>query len=239
MAINFPNSPSVGQVYEFGDYKYTFDGIKWTSVLKYGLAAAKINSETAPISPEDGLMWYIPSTGKSYIWYEDGTSGQWVEENPSIGAVSHDLLDNRNNIGAHSTTAIQAESGDSVQVELDQHTLINQSSLIAQGYSGNYGFFSKGFTYTVEGDLGISTDGALYKYVGVNSLPVIVELGTDPSSSPSDYQIVVFGSSNEVGLTSERPTTDITAGTYYFDTDLGIPIWYNGSVWIDATGSSV
>lgn len=85
MAINFPNSPSIGQVYEFGDYRYTYDGVKWTSVLKYGLAAAKIASETPPPNPEAGLMWFVPSTGESYIWYEDEDSGQWIEERPSIG----------------------------------------------------------------------------------------------------------------------------------------------------------
>lgn len=91
MAINFPNSPSIGQVYEFGDYRYTYDGVKWTSVLKYGLAAAKIASETPPPNPEAGLMWFVPSTGESYIWYEDEDSGQWIEERPSVGAPFGDF----------------------------------------------------------------------------------------------------------------------------------------------------
>ncbi len=41
------------------------------------------------------------------------------------------------------------------------------------------------------------------------------------------------------GTTAERPVNGIDVGHYYFDTDLGIPIWYNGSAWIDATGSTV
>ena len=41
------------------------------------------------------------------------------------------------------------------------------------------------------------------------------------------------------GATADRPTTNLVVGEYYFDTTLGIPIWYDGSGWVDATGSSV
>lgn len=119
MAINFPNAPSSGQVYEFGDYTYTFDGVKWTSILKYGLAAAKVSSETPPPNPENGLMWYVPSTGESYLWYVDGDSGQWIQENPSIGAVAHNYLEGVNDAGAHEASAIALASGNSVQYESD------------------------------------------------------------------------------------------------------------------------
>ena len=41
------------------------------------------------------------------------------------------------------------------------------------------------------------------------------------------------------GITSDRPTDRVRVGTTYFDTTLGIPIWWNGSDWIDATGTVV
>lgn len=41
------------------------------------------------------------------------------------------------------------------------------------------------------------------------------------------------------GTTSERPTNGLEIGSYYFDTTLGYMIWYNGSGWVDAAGSSV
>jgi hypothetical protein len=40
------------------------------------------------------------------------------------------------------------------------------------------------------------------------------------------------------GATGSRPATPAT-GTMYLDTTLGLPIWYTGSVWIDAAGVSV
>lgn len=43
------------------------------------------------------------------------------------------------------------------------------------------------------------------------------------------------------GTTAQRPITGITAGIEYFDSTLGIPIWYSGSgsVWFDSTGAAV
>jgi hypothetical protein len=41
------------------------------------------------------------------------------------------------------------------------------------------------------------------------------------------------------GVTASRPTERLEVGQYYFDTTLGIPIWYDGTNWVDATGTTV
>lgn len=41
-----------------------------------------------------------------------------------------------------------------------------------------------------------------------------------------------------VGTTLERPE-DPEIGQMYFDTDLGIPIWWSGSIWVNASGNDV
>lgn len=40
------------------------------------------------------------------------------------------------------------------------------------------------------------------------------------------------------GTTANRPTS-VPTGYMYFDTDLGKPIWWNGTGWVDATGTAV
>lgn len=96
MAINFPSAPVQGQVYEYGDYRYTWDGTKWTSVIKYGSSAVKIQSATPPAAPEPGLQWFDDSNGLTYIWHvNEGTSqGQWVEDAPQglVDAVGDNIL---------------------------------------------------------------------------------------------------------------------------------------------------
>ena len=40
------------------------------------------------------------------------------------------------------------------------------------------------------------------------------------------------------GTTANRPTANLAAGDYYFDTTLGKPIWYSGSGWVLADGTA-
>lgn len=51
------------------------------------------------------------------------------------------------------------------------------------------------------------------------------------------HRIVV--SMQQSGTTANRPDKLLWVGRRYFDTTLGKPIWYSGSVWVDATGASV
>jgi hypothetical protein len=46
----------------------------------------------------------------------------------------------------------------------------------------------------------------------------------------------------DAGITANRPVTNVQIGQFYFDTSLGAngkPIWYNGTIWIDASGTAV
>jgi hypothetical protein len=38
------------------------------------------------------------------------------------------------------------------------------------------------------------------------------------------------------GTTAERPTVTLI-GFIYFDTDLGKPVWWTGTKWVDAAGA--
>ena len=41
------------------------------------------------------------------------------------------------------------------------------------------------------------------------------------------------------GNTASRPINKVSVGQIYFDTTLGLPIWWNGTDWIDAAGTVV
>lgn len=59
---------------------YFRSGSTWQEVSGGGAT----NSDTAPASPSNGDIWFETDTAKTFVWYEDGTSNQWVE----IGAAS-------------------------------------------------------------------------------------------------------------------------------------------------------
>ena len=60
------------------DTLYVYDGTTWVTTGGGGGASITV-SDTAPASPTTGAMWFDSTTGKTFLWYEDGTSNQWVE----------------------------------------------------------------------------------------------------------------------------------------------------------------
>lgn len=85
MAFDFPNAPTVGQVYTSPTgVAYTWDGQKWASGSGYG---AIYVSDTPPSAPS-GSLWWESDSGILYISYNDGNSIQWV----AIGGVRGNVI---------------------------------------------------------------------------------------------------------------------------------------------------
>jgi len=78
-----------------------------------------------------------------------------------------------------------------------------------------------------------------------DALPITGQPGNQFASWPKSWanwlnQVwAVTTTLNSSGTTANRPTENLWVGRFYFDTSLGIPIWYDGTNWIDATGSTV
>ena len=60
-----------------GDYEW---------IAQSGGGASVTTSSTAPTSPNDGDLWFDTDELKTYVYYNDGTSSQWVQSNPT-GAI--------------------------------------------------------------------------------------------------------------------------------------------------------
>jgi hypothetical protein len=73
MALDFPSSPSNGQVYEGYTWNDTVGA--WQSIQT---GAAVIVSTTAPENPFPGQLWLDSTSALMYIYYDDGDSSQWV-----------------------------------------------------------------------------------------------------------------------------------------------------------------
>ncbi len=71
----------------------TYDGKLYTkkdngtaSVVELsGGGASVTTSDTAPVSPSDGDLWYDSVSGRLYVYYDDGSSSQWVDAAPQGG----------------------------------------------------------------------------------------------------------------------------------------------------------
>ena len=47
-----------------------------------GLVGSGYIGDTPPAQPSSGTEWYCTTDGRTYVWYEDNDSGQWVESSP-------------------------------------------------------------------------------------------------------------------------------------------------------------
>ena len=75
MAIDFPSSPTNGQVY--GNYTYSTAKGAWTATAQSPLKA--VVGDVAPSSPTNGTLWLNSTDGYMYVYYTDGTSNQWIQ----------------------------------------------------------------------------------------------------------------------------------------------------------------
>lgn len=77
-AVDFPSSPVTGQT--FGNW--VWDGMKWTAHSSATTSALVVLiSDTAPPTPQVGNLWFDSVKLGLYVWYDDGTSQQWVASN--------------------------------------------------------------------------------------------------------------------------------------------------------------
>ena len=65
------------------------DNIDHIKEIAAGIEGLSVNGyigDTPPTEPTAGATWYCTLDGRSYIWYEDTDSGQWVESSPQSGS---------------------------------------------------------------------------------------------------------------------------------------------------------
>ena len=84
MAYFFPDAPLVGQE----SNGYIWDGQKW---VKRQPGDATISS-TPPTNAHSGQLWWDSDSGDLYIYYNDGTSAQWVGVDTGSGVSTASVV---------------------------------------------------------------------------------------------------------------------------------------------------
>lgn len=125
MAIDFPATPNVGDVYSDGGRSWRWNGSGWTS--RGAPSQTFTTSDTAPASPNVGDVWFNSSSGITYIYYDS----VWVEIG-NTAAVTSFIAD------TDADTTIKAEeSSDEDRLRFDiagnQVMLIDPSGVSVDG----------------------------------------------------------------------------------------------------------
>ena len=92
MALTFPSSPSNGQLYTdtVTGYRYIYNataGVWSFSSNNVGMSV----SSTPPSNVAPGSMWFNREIGRTFVYYDDGDSKQWIETVPA-GAVDTNVV---------------------------------------------------------------------------------------------------------------------------------------------------
>ena len=75
MALDFPASPTNGQVFSSGGVSWTFDGEKW-KISSSSIEPVFISSSTP--TGVAGQIYWDSDESTAYIYYDDGDTAQWV-----------------------------------------------------------------------------------------------------------------------------------------------------------------
>ena len=76
MALDFPASPTNGQVFSSGGVSWIYDGNKWKVNAGTSVEPVFVSS-TAPTGVAGQIYWDSDES-TAYIYYDDGNTAQWV-----------------------------------------------------------------------------------------------------------------------------------------------------------------
>lgn len=195
MAYNFPDSPSNGDTFTLNGVTYTYNSTKgvWKDTAVGVLPATVTSSDTAPTSPRSGDLWYRTDDSSLYVYYNDGSSSQWVGVSGPAGP-------------AGSTGAAGADGADGA----DGSSVVAYANFAAVPTSGNT---VGDFAFTSDTKALYMWDGTEWDRValGNDESPVIT---TEPPTT--EVSLNSDGTTSTVTMVAQDPEGfDITYGIAY------------------------
>lgn len=119
MALDFPANPTNGQVYD----SYTYNSAVGAWQAREDSRTVAVLSSTVPSTANPGDIWVNTNDGIAFVYYDDGTSAQWMEMLPSGVPL---LSTKANLVGGNAFTDIQSITS----------TSISQAPLTVNGFVG-------------------------------------------------------------------------------------------------------
>jgi hypothetical protein len=211
---------------------YTTTGNTWTWIQYFPndpetryLKEAVTTSDTAPVSPSDGDLWYDSVGGRTYVYYDDGAGSQWVDTSPQGSGVSDAISE-----GDTSAEVIDTGSDGRfvVTTEGSERLRITSAGLVGIGTS------SPGDQLTVYGNganirlqtAGTSLTNSIDYYEAANrraflkldSSPGELQIGTVPAWATCFYtnnaERARIDASGRLGIGTTSPSRRLQVGDY-------------------------
>jgi len=184
-----------------------------------GTSASIETSTTSPSNPIDGDLWFDTTDGTMYVYYDDGTSSQWVGISGATGATGPAGSGGGSGGGVTSYADITARNAATVS-EGDMAWVTSDTSLYV--YDGNewdriYSGENTTPNWTTEPDL-------IYSLEEDGTNTIITTVAVDPEGFPIEYdydtnptnpsQITSIVNNNDGTFTMTPSTTTSDAGSF-------------------------
>ena len=111
-----------------------------TIFIQGGGGASVTTSDTAPVSPSDGDLWYDSVGGRLYVYYDDGNTNQWVDAAPQGGgnasAAKLEVSNTKAEVtdtGSNGTFTVTTEGTGRLSVDSSGRTLLGGVTANANG----------------------------------------------------------------------------------------------------------
>ena len=84
------------------------DNIDYVKNAAGGLTVISYIGDEPPLQPLHGAEWYCTTDGRTYVWYVDADSSQWVESSPqsAVPVSTNKMILNAAATDAETTTAL-------------------------------------------------------------------------------------------------------------------------------------
>ena len=112
----------------------------WSEVLP-----TTSSGDSPPSNPTDGLIWYDSDSGKSFVYYVDTNSSQWVELSPSwTGGIADDAVTTAKIASGNVTTSTLADNSITAD-KIGTKTFVSYAAICDQkAYNVDGGAFTSG-----------------------------------------------------------------------------------------------
>ena len=216
-------------------WQYTNDGSNWVDLTNSGVGVPIATDTTAGIViVKDGLT--IDGTGnlsvENIFTSAEKTKLAGIEDGAEVNPTAAEIK-----------TAYESNSDTNAYTDAEKTKLAGIEDNATADMTGA----EIKAAYEAEADTNAYTDAEKTKLAGIEDnatadmtaaeIKTAYESNND-TNAYTDAEKTVVAKVFQSGDTASRPASPVV-GESYFDTDLGKPIWFDGTNWVDATGTTV
>lgn len=205
MAINFPDSPSNGDTQTINGAVYTYNSTTGKWDVSGDNTTNVTVSDTAPSGAVAGDQWFNSTDGSLYVYYNDGSSSQWVGISGPAGAAGAGGVTTYAN-----KTAIDAVSSPS-EGDLAYDTAADQL------YIRTTSAWKRVSAGTDESPIVTTEPPTTHTLNNDGSTSTVTMVAEDPEGFDVTYGIAYPTASNALPNQLANPTSISSSGVFTFD----------------------